>query len=57
MPQSPLSYDLVQERLPLAPPTIWQQLPELQRQQCHELIAQLLTVLMRDEQRKELSHE
>jgi len=57
MPQSPLSYPLPQETLPLAPPTVWQQLPEPQRQPCHDRIAQLLTALVHDEQRKEPSHE
>lgn len=57
MPQSPLSYPLPQETLPLAHPTVWQQLPEPQRQQCHDLIAQLLTALVHDEQSKEHSHE
>jgi hypothetical protein len=46
-----------QETLPLAYPTVWQHLPEPQRQQCHALIAQLLTALVHDEQRKESNHE
>lgn len=57
MPQSSLSDPMPQETLPLAHPTVWQQLPEPQRQQCHTLIAQLLTALVHDEQRKEPIHE
>ena len=45
------------DTLPLTHPTVWQQLPELQRQQCHALIAQLLTALVHGEQSKEPSHE
>jgi len=56
MPQSPLSYPRPQETLPLAHPTVWPQLPEPQRQQCHDLIAQLLTALVHDEQSTEHSH-
>ena len=57
MPKSPLSHQLPQDALPLAPPTVWQQLPEPQRQQCHDLIAQLLTAMVHGEQSKEHSHE
>jgi len=56
MPQSPLSYPRPQETLPLAHPTVWPQLPEPQRQQCHDLIAQLLTALVHDEQSTEHNH-
>ena len=56
MPQSPLSDPLPQETLPLAHPPVWQPLPEPPRPQCHDLIAQLLTALEHDEQRKEPSH-
>lgn len=57
MPKSPLSHPLSQDTLPLTHPTVWQQLPELQRQQCHALIAQLLTALVHGEQSKEPRHE
>jgi hypothetical protein len=57
MPKSPLSHQLPQEALPLAHPTVWQQLPEPQRQQCHDLIAQLLTARVHGEQSEEHSHE
>lgn len=57
MPQSPLRYQLPQETPPLAHLTVWPQLPESQRQQCHDLIAQLLTALVHDEHSKEHSHE
>ena len=57
MPQSPLSHQLPQEGLPLPHPTVWQQLPESQRQQCHDLIAQLLTALVHSAQSEEPSHE
>jgi len=57
MPQSPLSHQLPQEVLPLPYPTVWQQLPESQRQQCHDLIAQLLTTLVHSAQSEEPSHE
>ena len=56
MPKSPLSHQLPQDALPLAPPTVWQQLPEPQRQQCHDLMAQLLTAMVHGEQSKEKSH-
>ncbi len=57
MPQSPLSHQLPQDALPLTPPTVWQQLPEPQRQQCHDLIAQLLTAMVHGAQSEEPSHE
>ena len=57
MPKSPRSPQLPQEVLPLPPPTVWQQLPEAQRQQCHDLIAQLLTALAHGAQREEPRHE
>lgn len=57
MPKSPLSPQLPQEVLPLPHPTVWQQLPEAQRQQCHDLIAQLLTALAHGAQSEEPSHE
>ena len=57
MPKSPLSPQLPQEVLPLPPPTVWQQLPEAQRQQCHDLIAQLLTAMVHGTQSEEPSHE
>ena len=57
MPQSPRSDQLPQETQPVAHRAVWHQLPELQRQQCHSLIAQLLTALVHAEQRKEPSHE
>jgi len=56
MPKSPLSPPMSQDTLPLVPPTVWQQLPELQRQQCHDLMAQLRTALGHGEQSKEPSH-
>ena len=57
MPQSPVSHQLPQEALPLPHPTVWQQLPELRRQQCHDLIAQLLTAMVHGAQSEEPSHE
>jgi hypothetical protein len=56
MPKSPLSPQLPQEVLPLPHPTVWQQLPESQRQQCHDRIAQLLTALAHGAQSEEPSH-
>lgn len=57
MPPRSLSDPMPQETLPWAHPTVWQQLPEPQRQQCHALMAQWLTALVHDEQRKEHNHE
>ena len=57
MPKSPLSHQRPQDALSLAPPPVWQQLPEPQRQQCHDLIVQLLTAMVHGEQSKETSHE
>lgn len=57
MPKSPLSPQLPQEGLPLAHPTVWQQLPEPQRQQCPDLIAQLLTARVHGAQSEEPGHE
>jgi hypothetical protein len=57
MPKSPLSHQLPQDALSLVHPTVWQQLPEPQRQQCHDLIAQLLTAMVHGEQSKENSPE
>jgi hypothetical protein len=57
MPKSPLRHQLPQDALPLAPPTVWPQLSEPQRQQCHDLIAQLLTALVHGAQSEEPSHE
>jgi hypothetical protein len=57
MPKSPLSPPMSQDTLPLVHPTVWPQLPELPRQQCPALIAQLLTALGHGEQSKEPSHE
>ena len=57
MPKSPLSHPLPQDALPLPHPIVWQQLPEPQRQQCHDLIAQLLTALVHGVQCEEPSHE
>jgi hypothetical protein len=57
MPKSPLSHQLPQDALSLVHPIVWQQLPEPQRQQCHDLIAQLLTAMVHGEQSKENSHE
>ena len=57
MPKSPLSHPLPQDALPLPHPTVWQQLPAPQRQQCHDLIAQLLTALVHGAQSEEPSHE
>ena len=56
MPKSPLSHQLPQDTLPLAHPTVWQQLPEPQRQQCHDLMAQLLTAMVHGEQSEEKRH-
>jgi hypothetical protein len=56
MPKSPLSPQLPQEALPLAHPTVWQPLPEPQRQQCHDRIAPLLTARVHGAQREEQSH-
>jgi hypothetical protein len=56
MPQSSLSDPMPQETLPWAHPTVWQQLPEPQRQQCPALLAPLLTALVHDAQRQEPNH-
>lgn len=58
MPQSSRSHPAQQsqETRVLTPSPVWQQLPEPQRQQCHHLIAQLLTALVHNAQRKEPSH-
>ena len=57
MPKSPLSPQRPQEVLPLPRPTVWPQLPEPQRPQCHDLIAQLLTAMVHGTQSEEPSHE
>jgi hypothetical protein len=57
MPQSPLRHQLPPEALSLVHPPVWQQLPEPQRQQCHDLIAQLLTAMVYGEQSQENSQE
>ena len=56
MPKSPLS-PTASGCVPLPHPIVWQQLPEPQRQQCHDLIAQLLTALVHGVQCEEPSHE
>ena len=56
MPKSPLSHQRPQDALPLPPPSIWQQLPEPQRQQCHDLIAQRLTAMVHGTQSEEPRH-
>ena len=57
MPKSPLSHPRPQDALPLPHPIVWQQLPEPQRQQCHDLMAQLLTALVHGAQSEEPRHE
>lgn len=57
MPKSPLSHSLLQDALPPPHPPVWQQLPEPHRQQCHDLLAQLLTALMHSVPSEESSHE
>lgn len=57
MPQSPVNHQLPQDALPLTQPTVWQQLPAPQRQQGHDLIAQLLTAMVHGAQSEEPSHE
>ena len=56
MPQNPLRHQLPQDALSLTQPTVWPQLPEPQRQQCHDRIAQRLTARVHGEQRKEHRH-
>ena len=56
MPKSPRSHHRPLDALSLAHPTVWQQLPEPQRQQCHDLIAQLLTAMVHGEQSQENRH-
>jgi hypothetical protein len=46
-----------QTERPCAHPTVWQQLPESQRRQCHEPLTQLLTQVMHGEASQERSHE
>jgi len=57
MPQSSVNHQPPPDALPLPHPTVWQQLPEPQRQQCHDLIAQLLTAMVHGAQSEEPSHE
>jgi hypothetical protein len=57
MPKSPLSHPLPQDARPVTHLSVWQQLPEPQRQQCHDLIAQLLTAMVHGAQSEEPSHE
>jgi hypothetical protein len=52
-PKSPLSPQLPQEARPWPPPIVWPQLPEPQRQQCHDLMAQRLPALGHGAQREE----
>lgn len=56
MPKSPRSHQRPQDALSLAHPPVWPQLPAPQRQQCHDLMAQLLTALGLGEQSQETSH-
>jgi hypothetical protein len=56
LPTSPLSPQLPQDALSLVHPSVWQQLPEPPRQQCHDRIAQLLTAMVHGEQSKEHRH-
>ena len=46
-----------QEQLLMATLNLWQRLPAPQRQQCHELIAQLLLAVVHSTSSKESSHE
>jgi hypothetical protein len=46
-----------QDPLPMATLSLWQRLPAPQRQQCHELIAQLFLAVVRSQPSKESSHE
>jgi hypothetical protein len=46
-----------QDQLPMATLSLWQRLPALQRQQCHELIAQLFLAVVHSKVSKESSHE
>lgn len=43
--------------LPLTPNLVWQQLPTARRQQCHELIAQLLIHVIHSAPSEEHNHE
>ena len=57
MPTNPRSLPLSPSQRPCANPTVWQQLPDPQRRQCHELLTQLLTQVMHGESSQERSHE
>jgi hypothetical protein len=42
---------------PCVHPAVWQQLPDSQRRQCHELLTQLLAQVIHGESSQERSHE
>lgn len=46
-----------QEPLPCSNPTVWRQLPTDRRQQCHELMAQLLIHVSHSASSEECNHE
>jgi hypothetical protein len=54
---SPRSLPPTPSQLPCAHPTVWQQLPDPQRRQCHELLTQLLAQVIHGESSQERSHE
>jgi hypothetical protein len=56
MPQSPVNHQLPPAARPLTHPTVWQQLPEPQRQQCYDRMAQWLTARAHGAQSEEPSH-
>jgi hypothetical protein len=57
MHTSPRSLHSTPSQPPCAHPTVWQQLPDPQRRQCHELLTQLLAQVIHGESIQERSHE
>ena len=57
MPQRLCRLHPQQEQRPMPPLSLWQRLPTSQRQQCHELSAQLFLAVVHSQARKESSHE
>jgi hypothetical protein len=57
MHTSPQSLPLSPSQPPCAHFTVWPQLPDPQRRQCHELLTQLLAQVMHSTSSQERSHE
>jgi len=57
MPTSPRSLHPPQSQRPCAHPPVWQQLPDPQRHQCHELLTQVMHGEASQERRQEHQEE